>query len=118
MAYPEHNACRCCPSTWDCLIQNPQSSDGSYALFYETCIIRACPDGLRAARDAVHSQQFETLSLPDRTPIEAARFGTPDKPTHEGFPARYCDVDGNIYVGDLEHVRPTGQVVRALKFKK
>ena len=67
---------------------------------------------------AVDLQQFETLPLFDRTLVEAARFGTPDKPTHEGFPARYCDVEGNIYVGDPECVRPTGQVVRALKFKK
>ncbi len=117
MAYSEHTACRYCSST-DCLIQKPQSSNGRYTVFWELCINRACFDGLKAAREAVRSRRFEDLYLPDGTTVKAARFGTSDKPTHEGFPARYCDVGGNIYIGDLECVRPTGQVVRALKFKK
>ena len=113
----ERDACRSCLIHKTCLIKYPETGDGYYTWDSETCINWTCGDGLKAARDAVHSQAFEQIFLSDGTLKEAARFGTPHKPTHEKFPARYCGEDGIIYVGTPECVKPTGQKVRALVLK-
>ncbi|MDP1722982.1 MAG: hypothetical protein Q8L37_07310 [Candidatus Gottesmanbacteria bacterium] len=75
------------------------------------CAFSSCADGLKAARDARDSGQYEDIFLADGSQIQAAMFGTAEKETADYYPHRGCTKAGIILGETLEGYKPTGQTL-------